>query len=390
LLRVDHFASTVRGLFLSPGGLARGADCVSLAAEPIPPGAAAAVEVLEAPEGARVRRLEVIESLSGAPDAWRTLEVDLTPETIFVGALGGRFANRSVSGHAPPSPAPPGSVLDLLNTGGVIGVADSADEAIVKVRLLGGIELEGGPALLSGLPSIQGAAAHAGDQPYPGAPIVLIAGSDMDVGKTTCAASLAFSLRVAGIRVTYVKLTGTGRMRDLIQVCYGRPSGYFDSHRLGWDFVDAGLATTFEIGERESRRCARILLRHAAQHGEIVLAEIADAPNAPGSIHTATDPWLLGWLRWRGLVICACDSLDSTLTVLWLKSHVEIENKSILISGRVANDPAMRKEVERMTGMLAVSCTAPGRMSPHGGQAPGGALADWVIRHVISLRKAIE
>jgi hypothetical protein len=50
----------------------------------------------------------------------------------------------------------------------------------------------------------------------------------------------------------------------------------------------------------------------------------------------------------------------------------------------------MRKEVERMTGVLAVSCTAPGRMSPHGEQALGGALADWVIRHVISLRKAIE
>jgi len=363
---------------------------VSLTAEPVPPGAAAAVEVLDAPAGAHVGKLEAIESLVGASDAWRTLEVNLAPGMKFVGALGGRFANRSVSGHVPQSSTSPGSVLDHLNTGGVIGVADSQDKAVVKVRLLGGIELKGGPALLSNFPYIQGTPAPIVENSSPGTPIVLIAGSDMDVGKTTCAASLAFSLRSAGIRATYVKLTGTGRMKDLMQVCYGRPSGYFDSRRLGWDFVDAGLATTFEISKNKSRHCARTLLHHAAQRGEIVLAEIADAPSADGSVHTATDPWLLGWLRRRGLIICACDSLNSVFAIQWIKRHIDLQNESILISGWVANDPAMRKALEQVTGIPVLSCTAPSRMFPRGGMAPGGALADWVIRNITSLRKAIK
>ena len=87
----------------------------------------------------------------------------------------------------------------------------------------------------------------------PFSPLVLVVGSEMEVGKTTCAASAAVALRAAGLRITYAKLTGTGRMRDLMRVNYGRNEGFFDAMRLAWDFVDAGLATTFEI---PARSCA--------------------------------------------------------------------------------------------------------------------------------------
>ncbi|MEK6710049.1 MAG: hypothetical protein AABZ64_05680, partial [Nitrospinota bacterium] len=283
----------------------------------------------------------------------------------------------------------PGGELDLLNVGGVTGICNGREQPVVKLRILGGVDRGGRPALLRELSSIPAVGAPIDEDQTPGIPLILVTGSDMDVGKTTCAASVAFALRAVGIRVTYVKLTGTGRMRDLMRVAYGRPTGFFDSARLAWDFVDAGLATTCEIPGGELRRCARLLLHHAALHGEIVVAEIADSPCADGSVAAATDPWMLGWLRRRGLVICACDTLGSTLIVHWIRSHMGIENEDILISGRVANDAALCREAARMTGAVLVSCTSPSGLSALGGKTAGGALADWVLRHIMARRRVI-
>ncbi|MBI2131509.1 MAG: hypothetical protein HYT99_01595 [Candidatus Tectomicrobia bacterium] len=387
--KVGHFATTVRGLFLAPEPLPREAGEVLLLPVPLASGAVAVAEVASAPEGCTVDRLEVIEPLSGSSDAWQTREASLGPGERVVVALGGRFATRGIPGRGPDRPVPPGAELDLLNVGGVAGLCSEPHRPLVKLRILGGVERGGRPALMRDLISIPGVGVPVDEDSAPGTPLVLVTGSDMEVGKTTCAASLAFSLRAAGIRVTYVKLTGTGRMRDLMRVNYGRGAGFFDSARLAWDFVDAGLATTFEIPKEEVRWCARLLLGHAALHGEIVVAEVADAPCADGSVAAATDPWLLSWLRRRGLVICACDTLGSTLIVHWIRSHMGIEDEDILISGRVANDAALRREAEHMAGVTVVNCTSPSGLSALGGKTAGGALSDWVLRHIMSRRRVI-
>jgi len=388
-IKVDHFATTVRGLFLAPHPLPRESREVPLLPLPLSSGAVAVAEVVSAPEGCAVDRLEVIEPLAGSADAWRTRETPLEPGWRLVVALGGRSASRSLSGRGPERPVPPGGELDLLNVGGVTGLCSAPHGPVVKLRILGGVDRGGRAALMRDLISIPGVGVPVDEDAVPSTPLVLVTGSDMDVGKTTCAASLALALRAAGIRVTYAKLTGTGRMRDLMRVNYGRNEGFFDAMRLAWDFVDAGLATTFEIPAKELRRRARLLLGHAALHGEVVVAEVADAPCADGSIAAATDPWLLSWLRQRGLVICACDTLGSTLIVHWIRSHMGIEEEDILISGVVANDAALRREAERMTGAVLVNCTSPSGLSALGGKTAGGALADWVLRHIMSRRRVI-
>ena len=376
--KVDHFATTVRGLFLAPGPLPREAVEVPLLPVLLPSGAVAVAEVASAPAGCLVDRLEVLNPLSGSTDAWQTREVYLAPGMRVVVALGGRFANRGVPGRGPDRPVPPGAELDLLNVGGVTGVCSEPQLPVVKLRVLGGVDRGGRAALMRDLISIPGVGVPVDEDATPGTPLVLVTGSDMEVGKTTCAASVAFALRAAGIRVTYAKLTGTGRMRDLLRVCYGRPAGFFDSARLAWDFVDAGLATTFEIPEEDLRWHVRLLLGHAALHGEIVVAEVADSPCVDGSIAAATDPWLLSWLRHRGLVICACDTLGSTLIVDWIRRYMRVENENLLISGIVANDPALRREVERMTGATLLNCTS-----------PGGHFAYRVLHHIMSRQKVV-
>ncbi len=390
MLEVDHFASTARGLLLSSGGVSRGSNRISLCGEPVPEGAFAAVEIIETPLDSRINILEIIEPVAGTEDAWQTREVPLEAGLKLIVAVGGRFANRSISGHPPGEASPVGSHLDLLNSGGVAGLSDDPGQPVVKLKVLGGIEHMGRNALLSEFQTLPAVIAPLDDDEAPEMPIVMVMGSDMEVGKTTCAASLALSLRAAGIKITYAKLTGTGRMRDLMRVCYGRPLGYFDSARLGWDFVDTGLATTFPAGTESVRESARILLRHAAARGEIVLAEIADAPFSEGSIGVATDRWINAWLGRSGLIICACENVEATRTVDWIDEHIQLGKEKMLISGRVANDSLGRREVEKKTGVGAISCTSPSDLSHHGLKNAGGAMADWVIRHIMSHRKVFE
>lgn len=390
MLEVHHFASTARGLLLMPDGISRGSNLVPLLEEPVPSGALAAVEVADAPPGAPINHLEIIEPVPGTASAWQTREVLLKEGLKLLVAIGGRFANRSISGHPPDQPAPVGSFLDLLNSGGVAGLSRDRGQPLVKLKVLGGAGHRGRIASLAALRTIPSVMAPLDEDAVPETPLVMIMGSDMEVGKTTCAASLALSLRAAGIKVTYAKLTGTGRMRDLMRVVYGRPLGYFDSERLGWDFVDAGLATTFPADPARARESARILLRHAAGRGEIVLAEIADAPYSEGSVHVATDYWIKAWLNRSGLIICASDSVDSTRTIDWIGENIHLENERLLISGRVANSSLDRQEVKKRTGVNAIDCVSPRGHSPHGLKTAGSAIADWVIRHIMSRRKVIE
>jgi len=280
-------------------------------------------------------------------------------------------------------------VLDLLNVGGVCGIRANPETPCVKIEVKGGVALRGEPALLSDLPVIPDTRCPVDEEGVPCAPIILVTGSDMDVGKTTCASSLASALHSSGIHVSYVKLTGTGRMRDLMQVNYGRPIGFFDSARLGWDFVDAGLASTCGVSRHKVRRCAQNLLRHACAKAEIVIAELADSPSADASLDVASDPWVKDWLSRRGLIVCACDTLESTLIVHWLRSHLGVEEENMLISGILANEAHAREEAYRMTGIRALSCIAPNPSSLAADNAVGGAIADWVVKHFMRQRKSV-
>ncbi len=388
-MKIDFCASIVRGLFLSPDSPYTFQTDFTPAPGPVPANGIMLGEVVAVPVNAPIDHLEALEILQGAEDAWKTNEERLRERMTVLVAIGGRYANRSVSGHKPEPPAEPGVVLDLLNVGGVCGIRSNPKTQCVKIQVKGGVALQGEPARLSHLPVIPDTRCAVDEEGIPCTPIVLVTGSEMDVGKTTCASSLASALHSSGIHATYAKLTGTGRMRDLMQVNYGRPLGFFDSARMGWDFVDAGLATTSGVPASQVRRCARNLLRHACAHGEIVIAELADSPSCDSSLEVASDPWFKNWLARRGLIICACDTLESTLVVHWIRSHLEVEEENMLISGKLANQAHAREEAYRMTGVHALSCVASNPSSIAGESTVGGAIADWVVKHFMRQRKSL-
>lgn len=139
---------------------------------------------------------------------------------VIVGALGHRKALFGYSGHLPES-VRPGDELQILNLGGVIGVCDSINPTQgppFNCRVLG-VVLE-----FPWLGERVGRPARAGSRelldPAPEAdttvPVLAIAGTCMNSGKTAAAAAIISRLTHNGLRIDAFKATGVALRRDVL------------------------------------------------------------------------------------------------------------------------------------------------------------------------------
>ncbi|MDG1462350.1 MAG: hypothetical protein P8R04_02180 [Gammaproteobacteria bacterium] len=139
---------------------------------------------------------------------------------IVVGALGYRNALFGYSGHLPES-VKAGDKLQLLNIGGVIGVCDSINANFGQpfdAKVLGsvldfphlgeriGVPARVGAEKLKDLPPLN---TH-------GVPVVALAGTCMDSGKTAAACAVISRLRHQGLTVDAFKATGVALRRDIL------------------------------------------------------------------------------------------------------------------------------------------------------------------------------
>lgn len=101
-------------------------------------------------------------------------------------------------------------------------------------------------------------------------PTLLVAGTSMNAGKTTAMAAIIRGLTTAGLRVGAAKITGTGAGGD--------PWLYRDAGAAEvLDFIDAGLAATYQVGLPVLLDCATDLHATLACRGvDAILLEIAD------------------------------------------------------------------------------------------------------------------
>jgi len=160
---------------------------------------------------------------------------------IVVGALGPRRALFGYSGHVP-SALKPGDVIQMLNIGGVMGVCDSATADKGKpfdCRVLGVVlhfpylgERIGVPARVGYRRLDFNAGLDAG-----AVPVVAIAGTCMEAGKTGAAAAIIARMRHRGLTVDAFKATGVSLRRDIL--------AFEDSGaRRTMIFTDLGVVTT--------------------------------------------------------------------------------------------------------------------------------------------------
>src|SRR5881394_3883340 len=139
---------------------------------------------------------------------------------VVVGALGHRKALFGYSGHIPPS-VQPGDIIQMLNIGGVLGVCDSVNPDKGKpfdCRVIGGVlhfpylgERIGVPARVGHKRLDQEAKLDTR-----GVPVVALAGTCMEAGKTAAACAIISRMRHRGLVIDAFKATGVSLRRDIL------------------------------------------------------------------------------------------------------------------------------------------------------------------------------
>jgi hypothetical protein len=190
---------------------------------------------------------------------------------IVVGALGHRKALFGYSGHVPKS-VEPGDVIQMLNIGGVLGVCDSinADKGRpFDCRVLG-VALQfpflgeriGVPARI-GYRQLDRAA----QLDTRGVPVIALAGTCMEAGKTAAACSIISRMRHRGLAVHAFKATGVSLRRDILAM---EDAGA----RKSMIFTDFGVGTTTaEVGPPLTRT---MLTEMALGEPDIIVFEVGD------------------------------------------------------------------------------------------------------------------
>jgi hypothetical protein len=160
---------------------------------------------------------------------------------IVVGALGHRRALFGYSGHVPPS-VQTGDIIQMLNIGGVLGICDSVNPDKGKpfdCRVLGVVlqfpylgERIGVPARVGFKKLDQEARLDTH-----GVPVVALAGTCMEAGKTAAACAVISRMRHRGLVVDAFKATGVSLRRDILAM---EDAGA----RRSAIFTDLGIVTT--------------------------------------------------------------------------------------------------------------------------------------------------
>jgi hypothetical protein len=190
---------------------------------------------------------------------------------IVVGALGHRKALFGYSGHVPPS-LQAGDIIQMLNIGGVLGVCDSINPDKGKpfdCRVLG-VALQfpylgeriGVPARV-GLRRLDLAAKLEARQ----VPVVALAGTCMEAGKTAAACAIISRMRHRGLVIDAFKATGVSLRRDILAM---EDAGA----RRSAIFTDLGVVTTTRANGPALTRT--MLTELSAGKPDVIVFELGD------------------------------------------------------------------------------------------------------------------
>ncbi|TDJ48376.1 MAG: hypothetical protein E2O52_00895 [Gammaproteobacteria bacterium] len=190
---------------------------------------------------------------------------------IIVGALGHRKALFGYSGHLPEQ-LTPGDIVQVLNIGGVLGICDSVNAnfgAPFDAEVLGTVQEFPYLGERIGVPARAGTDkfdAHA-TVATGGIPVVVLAGTSMDSGKTAAASAIISRLRHLGFTVDGFKATGVSLRRDILAM---EDAGARNTSI----FTDFGVVTT--TGENGPPVTRMMLTRLAAEKPDVIVFELGD------------------------------------------------------------------------------------------------------------------
>lgn len=278
--------------------------------------------------------------------------VTLHDGDVIAGVLGQRNALQGYSGHVPERVAV-GDVLQLLNLGGVIGRCTSENPDVghpFDVEILGSI------LVFPEFENRSGVAAHIGMNAItadglarPDVPVVYVAGTCMNSGKTAAACQVIRQLTQRGLAVGACKLTGVSLRRDVLQMRdYGA--------RWAASFTDAGSVSTTA---GSAVPVARTLIAHLTHtEAAVIVAELGD-----GILGEYGVAEILGDTELKSLatvmVVCATDPVGA-----WGAQRVIRERFGLaidVVAGPTTDNAVGTRFVKEQLGLEAINARTHGR-----------------------------
>jgi len=190
---------------------------------------------------------------------------------IVVGALGHRRALFGFSGYVPKT-LKAGDVIQMLNIGGVLGICDSANPDKGKpfdCKVLGVVLTFPYLGERIGVPARAGYRKLDLNAPLEthGVPVVALAGTCMEAGKTAAACQMVSRMRHRGLTVDVFKATGVSLRRDILAM---EDAGA----RNSMIFTDLGVITTTRtVGPALTRT---MITDISAKKPDVIVFELGD------------------------------------------------------------------------------------------------------------------
>src|SRR5258708_3514228 len=262
----------------------------------------------------------------------------IKPGDLLLGVLGRRRALKGFVGDVPES-VQAGDHLHLLNMGGVIGCctghAPSLGEAI-KADVIGPACDEDGRVL-----SIGDAALPERSNLGETAPIVMIAGTSMNSGKTYAATELIKQATRAGFKVAAAKLSGVACLRDTLNMAdHGAVATA--------SFLDCGLPSTVDAGDL-SPIARAIIGRLNESSPDLIVIELGDGILGGYSVESVFDDAELRDAT-AAIIFCASDYVGAWGGIeLFRRRGIEVD----LIAGSVTDSTMGEEYIEREFGVPA-------------------------------------
>ncbi len=265
----------------------------------------------------------------------------INPGDTLVGVLGARRALKGFVGDVPPRVAV-GDGLHLLNMGGVIGLCTGHHSSLsdaIQVEALGFACDERGAVRNIG----DGALPLASSLNDGVAPLVVVAGTCMNSGKTYAATEIIRQAARHGLRIAAGKLSGVAALRDTLNMAdHGAVATA--------SFLDCGLPSTVGVGDL-SRVAKAIINRLAESAPDAIVLELGDGLLGGYAVDSIFDDAELSAAT-SAIVFCAGDYVGAWGGIELLRRRGLAVT---LVAGSVTDAQAGADYVERELGVPAAN-----------------------------------
>jgi hypothetical protein len=326
------------------------ADKIGSATSPL--GLSKTVPVLPSSESPRAGDVVVVRALTDSA-TYNMLELPtgrlakVNPSDVLIGVLGRRRALKGFVGDVPPT-VDAGDQLHLLNMGGVIGSCTGHHSSLsdaIKVEVIGLAADENGGVLnigSAGLPLTTSLGETA--------PLVLIAGTCMNSGKTYAATELIKQATRAGMRVAAAKLSGIACLRDTLNMA--------DHGAIATaSFLDCGLPSTVDAGDL-SPVAKAIIARLNQSAPDLIVIELGDGILGGYAVESVFDDAELRGAT-AAIIFCASDYVGAWGGIeLFRRRGITVD----LIAGSVTDSQMGQDYIEREFGVPAANARRDGAL----------------------------